>query len=149
MRVMMMGGAGFMGSNWLDRLLTQGDEVRVVDRFHPFSTRAVKKNKDSRGQPDQDRPPARGRLPHRALSLVGEGSHRGDRPAMRKDPDHPEAPRATGGCAPDLRRHKAARAELGRLPRPRAPRRWPGQAVSSYRSSASRITNASARGFPR
>jgi UDP-glucuronate 4-epimerase len=42
MRVIVTGGAGFIGSHLVDRLLAVGGEVLVVDNFDPFYARAVK-----------------------------------------------------------------------------------------------------------
>jgi UDP-glucuronate 4-epimerase len=42
MRVIVTGGAGFIGSHLVDRLLDDGAEVIVVDNFDPFYPRAIK-----------------------------------------------------------------------------------------------------------
>src|SRR5215472_18244962 len=42
MRVLVTGGAGFIGSNVVDRLLSEGAEVTAVDNFDPFYPRARK-----------------------------------------------------------------------------------------------------------
>lgn len=42
MRLIVTGGAGFIGSRLVDRLLRDGREVVVVDNFDPFYPRAVK-----------------------------------------------------------------------------------------------------------
>ena len=45
MRVIVTGGAGFIGSHLVDRLLADGAEVIVVDNFDPFYARAAKEAK--------------------------------------------------------------------------------------------------------
>jgi UDP-glucuronate 4-epimerase len=41
-RVLVTGGAGFIGSHLLEALLARGDEVAVLDSFHPFYPRGAK-----------------------------------------------------------------------------------------------------------
>jgi UDP-glucuronate 4-epimerase len=42
MKIIVTGGAGFIGSNLVDRLLASGAEVIAVDNFDPFYNRALK-----------------------------------------------------------------------------------------------------------
>ena len=42
MRTIITGGAGFIGSNLVDRLLAEGHEVTAVDNFDPFYPRPSK-----------------------------------------------------------------------------------------------------------
>ena len=44
MRIIVTGGAGFIGSQLVDRLLTEGAEVTAVDNFDPFYDRAIKES---------------------------------------------------------------------------------------------------------
>src|SRR5271170_3677217 len=44
MRTIVTGGAGFIGSHVVDRLLADGAEVIVVDNFDPFYARAMKES---------------------------------------------------------------------------------------------------------
>jgi len=44
MRIIVTGGAGFIGSNLVDRLLSDGAEIIVVDNFDAFYPRAVKES---------------------------------------------------------------------------------------------------------
>ena len=44
MRVLLTGGAGFIGSHVADRLVARGDEVVIVDSFDPFYDPAVKRS---------------------------------------------------------------------------------------------------------
>src|SRR5258707_10574200 len=42
MRIIVTGAAGFIGSNLVDRLLAEGNEVTGVDNFDPFYPRPLK-----------------------------------------------------------------------------------------------------------
>ncbi len=44
MRIIVTGGAGFIGSHLVDRLLALGEEVVAVDNFDPFYDRAMKES---------------------------------------------------------------------------------------------------------
>ena len=43
MRVLLSGGAGFIGSHLLERLLARGDDVAVIDDFNPYYDPAIKR----------------------------------------------------------------------------------------------------------
>jgi UDP-glucuronate 4-epimerase len=51
-RVVVTGGAGFIGSTLVDRLLSKGWDVTAVDSFDPFYPRAVKENHLARAHSD-------------------------------------------------------------------------------------------------
>ncbi|HEV2735147.1 MAG TPA: NAD-dependent epimerase/dehydratase family protein, partial [Longimicrobiaceae bacterium] len=43
MRILVTGGAGFIGSHLCERLVARGDDVVAVDNFDPFYDPAVKR----------------------------------------------------------------------------------------------------------
>jgi UDP-glucuronate 4-epimerase len=50
MRVVVTGGAGFIGSHLVEALLARGDEVVVIDSFHDFYPREVKERNLARAR---------------------------------------------------------------------------------------------------
>ncbi len=44
MRLLVTGGAGFIGSNLTDKLLSEGNSVIVMDNFDNFYDRKIKEN---------------------------------------------------------------------------------------------------------
>ena len=87
MKIIVTGGAGFIGSHLVDRLLAEGAEVTVVDNFDPFYDRAIKESNlaEARKNP-------RFRLVELDIR------------------DAPARPRAGRGIPPDAIVHLAARA---------------------------------------
>ena len=67
MRTLVTGGAGFIGSNLVDRLLAEGHEVDVVD---DFSTGSLSNLAEARGQrrPGAHHPPPRHHAPRPSSS---------------------------------------------------------------------------------
>ena len=59
-RIVVTGGAGFIGSTLTDRLLSEGWEVTAVDGFDPFYPRAVKDDEHRPGAWQSRLPPRRG-----------------------------------------------------------------------------------------
>ncbi|HXX92669.1 MAG TPA: NAD-dependent epimerase/dehydratase family protein [Planctomycetota bacterium] len=49
MRVLLTGGAGFIGSHLLERLIARGDEVAVIDDFNDYYDPAIKRRNLPRG----------------------------------------------------------------------------------------------------
>src|SRR5438552_19004507 len=43
MRVLLTGGAGFIGSHLLERLIARGDDVAVIDDFNDYYDPAIKR----------------------------------------------------------------------------------------------------------
>jgi len=57
MPTIVTGGAGFIGSNLIDRLLKEGQEVIAVDNFDPYYASARKTGKPFRRPPIPTIPP--------------------------------------------------------------------------------------------
>ena len=53
MRIIVTGGAGFIGSNLVDRLLGDGAEITVVDNFDAFYPRSVKESNLALARPNR------------------------------------------------------------------------------------------------
>ena len=87
MRTIVTGGAGFIGSTLVDRLLADGHDVVAIDNFEPFYAESIK------------RANLAGALSHRHFRLI-EADLR-DRDAIR---------RAVAEVAPDAILHLAAKA---------------------------------------
>ena len=49
MKILLTGGAGFIGSHLLERLLARGDDVAVIDDFNDYSDPAIKRGNLPRG----------------------------------------------------------------------------------------------------
>ena len=70
MRAIVTGGAGFIGSHLVDRLLADGAEVIVVDNFDPFYARADQGGQPGRGAAKPAVPAGRARHPRRGRGRV-------------------------------------------------------------------------------
>ena len=112
MRVLVTGGAGFIGSHFVRRLAAAGDEVVVLDKLTYAGNRANLDGRRARV------PPGRHRDPDAVAD--GGGGLRGDRQLRRRVARRPLDPRP-GGVHPHRRPRDAGAA------RPRAPCRDPAR----------------------
>ena len=127
MRVLVTGGAGFIGSHFVRRLAAAGDEVVVLDKLTYAGNRANLDGRRARVPPGRHRRSRGGRDGRRGL--------RGDRQLRRRVARRPLDPRP-GRVHPHRRPRDAGAA------RPRAPRRASG----SCRSRPTRSTATSPPG---
>ena len=118
MQALVTGGAGFIGSNLVDRLLAEGHSVDVVDNL---STGSLANLADARADRSNDahvpptrHPRARARRPHRAAQARGRvPPRRAGRRARVGGPTPCSTPRSTSSaastCSRGPRRRAAAR----------------------------------------
>ena len=100
MRTLVTGGAGFIGSNLVDRLLADGGEVVVVDNFDPFYARDRKRANlaDAPGSPR-----------FRLVELDIRDAERGRRWSSRRRPDAIVHLAAQAGVRPSIDDPRALR----------------------------------------